>query len=119
VLIPQGLTADLPRKVDEELLNLKDLLSLFLPALMGSFENESVWRPLFSCKMAPNCAIFLQKGADNGRKWGFFVGLFCENSCQDPTGPSGLVTENWRSRGGRRVGVAEGWGSSYGSRDVN
>ncbi len=55
----------------KDLLNLKDLLTVSRASRKGSVGSEPVLRRLFSCRIAPNFAVFEQKRADNRRKWGF------------------------------------------------
>jgi len=63
--------ADILRKTNEGLLNLKDLLTVFPPRLERLFEKEPVLRPPFcaeSYQIAPFSAKNVQIMAE---KWGF------------------------------------------------
>ncbi len=73
LLIGKGLMAKFQDREGERLLNLKDLISVFLPSLRRQFENETRSEGSFLCRIAPNSAIFRQKRADNGRKCGFLA----------------------------------------------
>jgi len=57
-------------RTGENILNLKDLLTVFPPSLERWFENELVFEASFLCRIAPNSVSFRQKRANNRRKWG-------------------------------------------------
>jgi len=84
LLILKWLSAKLPGGTGEDLLNLKDLLTVFPRSLRHLFEIKPVWRPLISCRIAPNPANFRQKRADNGRKVRVFATDFVRFSVVVP-----------------------------------
>jgi len=97
----KGLLAMWRWKGGERLLNLKGLLPVLPPSLERVFENGTILRPLFWCKIVPNSAISCQNKAECGKKSTFLATGFV-GTCQTlrlgshpnhPNGPNGRRTQ--------------------------
>jgi len=58
LLARKVLLAELARRVREQVLHLKDLLTVFPPSLKRWFEDEPIFEISFWCRISPNSAIF-------------------------------------------------------------